>query len=418
MNKFKFTAWILGIALVGFVGCKKEFDAPPGHELPVGQIITIDSLINIFESNGSTTFTEDKSVFGVVTADELTGNFYHEFYFQDETTGTGMHVNLVHPGGVTEGDRVRINLNGTVLTSMNELLTIDEVDVDKNVFIQENLVNVEPVTITLVQVPNYLSRLVRIEGVQMSSDEACATFANGQAEPPVSMNRTLMDCDGNTIILRNSGYANFADEVMPVGNGTFVGIVSKYNSDYQLKVRRPSDMDMTGDRCNGEPTIDCNSFYLSKNFEDMDINSGGWTTQVVVGSHDWDAYIHEGAKFARMTNYDGGNTPSEAWMISPAVDLSEATAPFLNFTSAVGYDGDPLQVFVSTDYISGDPTTATWIELPATFPDTNGDWWQWTDSGNLDLSDYLTANTRIAFKYIGADDSGSTWEVDDILITE
>ena len=420
MNKFKITAWILGVALIAFVGCKKEFDAPPGHELSEGQILTIDSLINMFNQDGEVTFTEDMSVFGIVTADELTGNFYHEFYFQDENTGTALHVNLVNPGGVTEGDKVRINLNGATLTSMNELLTLDEVDVDKNVFIQENLVNVEPTTITLDNLEGNISKLVRIEGVQLVSEEMCETFANGQADPPVSFNRTLMDCNGNEIILRNSGYSNFADEIMASGNGTFVGILSKYNADWQLKVRRPSDMDLNGDRCGGEPTQDCTAAtFLDKDFNDLDINSGGWTTQVVVGTLDWHTGEYNGDQFGTMSNYNGSNNLAEAWLISPAVDLSVTSSASLNFKTIVGYSGDPIEVLVSTDYSSGNPNDATWTTLSAELAPITGSWTPtWVNSGSIDLTDYLSSTTRVAFKYIGAADEGCTWEIDDIIITE
>ncbi|HMU14081.1 MAG TPA: choice-of-anchor J domain-containing protein, partial [Flavobacteriales bacterium] len=43
--------------------------------------------------------------------------------------------------------------------------------------------------------------------------------------------------------------------------------------------------------------------------------------------------------------------------------------------------------------------------------------WTWTPSGALDLSAYLSNNTRIAFKYTGSASDGKTWELDDIKIT-
>lgn len=421
MNKFKLTGWILGIALLtAFVGCKKDFDAPPGHELNNDQIITIDSLLNLYAGNGEVIFEDDISVFGVVTADELTGNFYHEFYFQDKTTGTALHVNLINPGGVTEGDEVRISLKGTKLTSMNELITLDEVDVDVNVFIQENLVDVVPLTITLSELTGNASKLVKLENVQLITDEMCQTFANGQSDPPTSFNRTIMDCNGNTIILRNSGYANFADVIMPAGNGTFVGILSKYNNDWQLKARRPSDLAFDGERCGGEPTQDCTAeTFLDKDFNDMDIYSGGWSTETIIGTLDWTIGEYNGDVFGKMSNYADGNHDAEAWLISPDVDLSTVASATLNFKTIVGYSGSPIEVLVSTDYTSGNPNDATWTTLSAELAPITGSWTPtWVNSGNVDLSDFLTSTTRIGFKYTGPDDEGCTWEIDDIIITE
>ena len=38
----------------------------------------------------------------------------------------------------------------------------------------------------------------------------------------------------NSRVVRNSGYASFAADQLPSGNGTFIGILSKFNSDYQF----------------------------------------------------------------------------------------------------------------------------------------------------------------------------------------
>jgi len=36
------------------------------------------------------------------------------------------------------------------------------------------------------------------------------------------------------------------------------------------------------------------------------------------------------------------------------------------------------------------------------------------NSGDIDLSTYISTNTRVAFKYTGTENSGSTWEIDDV----
>lgn len=417
MNKINLTVLVLGMIFLGvFAGCKKDFDEPPRRELPAGATITIDSLINLYDADGSYTFTEDIAVYGVVTTDEVSGSFYKELYFQDAATGSGMHMTFPETSGITAGDRIGVNLNGITLEKDHELLALVNVDPIESVFIKENLVEVTPQLITMNEInDDMLSRLIKLENVQIISDEACMVYATEEES-----NRHIEDCDGNEIILRNSAFSNFKDQIMPGGNGTFVGILSKYNDDYQLKLRAPAELVMNGERCNGEPTTDCNALvYLFKDFEDEDLNSGGWTTEAVVGTLAWEASGFSGDNFAKMSNYNGANNLSEAWMISPAVDLTSATTVNFSFITKVGYNGDPISVYVSTDYTSGSPTDATWTELNATLSAITGSWSpNWTSSGLIDLADYKTANTRVAFKYIGQDDDGCTWEVDDILITE
>lgn len=38
-----------------------------------------------------------------------------------------------------------------------------------------------------------------------------------------TVNRTLTDCNTN-VIVRNSGYANFAGDPLPSGNGSFISV--------------------------------------------------------------------------------------------------------------------------------------------------------------------------------------------------
>ena len=57
----------------------------------------------------------------------------------------------------------------------------------------------------------------------------------------------------------------------------------------------------------------------------------------------------------------------------------------------------------------------TWNQLQATLSTGNFDW---VSSGNIDLTSYAGTNTYVAFKYTGSSSDGSTWEIDEIMITE
>ena len=156
--------------------------------------------------------------------------------------------------------------------------------------------------------------------------------------------------------------------------------------------------------------------YLDKNFDDDVLTSGGWTTQLVIGTLNWDTYTFGGEIFARMSNYNGTNNASETWLISPAMDLSTAITPTLTFISACNFTGAALELMISTNYDgTSAPGTATWTSLTATWsPGT----YTWTSSGNVDLSAYIASGVYIAYKYTGSASDGKTWEVDDILVNE
>jgi hypothetical protein len=164
------------------------------------------------------------------------------------------------------------------------------------------------------------------------------------------------------------------------------------------------------------------TIYLTKDFNDLSLNSGGWTTQVVVDTTNWYAADYNGDQFAKISNYNNGNVPSEAWLISPAVDLSNASQPNLSFGTIMKFAGAALTLYISTDYDgTSNPTSqGTWIDITsnANWDTNNSSWGNWTNSGDIDLSSFTSSSIYVAYKYTGTSSDGSTWEVDDILIKE
>lgn len=156
--------------------------------------------------------------------------------------------------------------------------------------------------------------------------------------------------------------------------------------------------------------------YLGKDFEDQDINSGGFTTQVVVGTADWFSQEYSNNNFAKMTNYSGGsNTASESWFVTPAVDLSGATSPILSFANSANFSGADLEVYVSTDYDgTSAPSTATWTALTGNL---SAGAYDWVNSGEMALT-ATTASTYFGFKYTGSASDGKTWQIDSIFVAE
>ena len=163
--------------------------------------------------------------------------------------------------------------------------------------------------------------------------------------------------------------------------------------------------------------------YLDKDFNDLSLTSGGWTTQIIIDTTNWFVDSFGGDDFVKATNYSNSqNVPSNTWLISPAVDLSSATQPMLSFETIMKWPGSALVLHISTDYNgTSNPTQqGTWTDITAlaTWDVDNTTWGSWTPSGDVDLTSYISSTTYIAYEYLGSANSGSTWEIDNIKITE
>lgn len=163
--------------------------------------------------------------------------------------------------------------------------------------------------------------------------------------------------------------------------------------------------------------------YLDKDFNDLSLTSGGWTTQIIIDTTNWFVDSFGGDDFVKVTNYSNSqNVPSNTWLISPAVDLSSATQPMLSFETIMKWPGSALVLHISSDYDgTSNPTQqGTWTDITAlaTWDVDNTTWGSWTPSGDVDLTSYISSTTYIAYEYLGSANSGSTWEIDNIKITE
>lgn len=398
------------LAVIVTMSCRKEFDTPAEKVIPTGNIYTIQELKQWYADSGEYGVKEDLSVYLTITGDERSGNLYKTVYGQD--TSGSIAISLLYSGGVYVGDYVRIYLKGTRIRENYGLLVIDSVDTDKNIIkiSTNNTVNIK--TVTLAEIDESLeSCIIRIDSAQFNYNYIGQTFADAVTKS--SKNTSIEDCDGNSIILRNSGYANFAASTIPQGRGALTAIVGEYNGIMQLYIRDINDINFTGDRCPGT-----NNIKLLKDFEDLSVSSGGWITKKVIGTTSWVTASFGSDNFGKITNYNGtSNSQAETWLISPSVDLSASTSATFSFDNTCNYTGPTLEVLISSNYDgTSAPSTATWTALSPTLSSGS---WAWVNSGDLNLASYLgSANIYVAFKYTGTSSTGRTWEIDNIKIAE
>ncbi len=243
---------IVAVLLAGIfiTACVKEdFDKPPVGSLPVGEVLTISELRQMYADSGETdvVFNRDYSLYATVTMGSSSGNIYKNAYIQDD--GGAINLHLKENGGVRTGDSIRVYLKNCVLSKYNELLQIDQVDNDSNIIIIANQKYIDPVAVTIPEIKTgaYESFLVKLEDVEFAENELNKTYAN----PNESGNRILENCSFETLIVRTSNYANFAEDSIPDGKGSMVAVVGRYNDDWQLYIRTLDEVNLTGERCEG-----------------------------------------------------------------------------------------------------------------------------------------------------------------------
>jgi len=413
MKKISFLFISTLLIIVSVTSCvKREYDEPPAVVIPTGNVLTIADLYQMYQDSvvaqgvPQYKFTGDYSVYAVVSMDDKLGNIYKTAYVQDGNNAMKLHT--LSSGGLYQGDSIRIYLKGLLLMDYNGILQLDSVNVDKNIFKQATQKVISPLHVTIPELaahisdPTYQCKLVILDSVQFVDPNQ--TYAD-----PANLNDRncmLTDKDRNQIIVRNSAYATFAGDSLPKGNGSLIAIMGVYGSDLQLYVRSTDELKMNNARF-PDP-------YLNKNFDDGSVTSGGWTTQEVTGNIPWTIY---GGNVASISNYNGSsNTACETWLISPAMDLSSAVGPVLTFQNAKNYTGPDMLCEISTDYDgSSAPSTATWTSVNYT-KSTGG--FSFVNSGNIDLSNYLSSSVYVAFVYTGTNSDGATWELDNVLVVE
>ena len=273
----------------------QEFDAPPvdGEDPGLTATMTIAELKAMHTFGTFTEIGEDVIIRGIVTADDRSGNLYRTFIMQDETAGIQVLVNLtnnyiyyaqgreifIKAEGLYLGDfRGVLQLGGYLTTENGSQSLGDILDLTNTIFPGKLTDGVTPAEKTISALnDDDINTLIKLSDVQFTPLDRGQTYADAVGRS--SLNRELQDCDGNPIVVRTSGFSDFAASLTPDGSGMAVGIYSTFGTTKQLLIRDTTDIMFTEALCGqGNPE----DFIAISEVRDL---YSGTTTAVPASKH-------------------------------------------------------------------------------------------------------------------------------------
>ncbi|MBR3490774.1 MAG: T9SS type A sorting domain-containing protein [Bacteroidales bacterium] len=168
------------------------------------------------------------------------------------------------------------------------------------------------------------------------------------------------------------------------------------------------------------PTVDATTedIYILL-YEDFEDGLGVFTAYNAYGDQEWHQGSYQGTTYANMNGYaEGAAHQNEDWLIGyvQVPDLT-FTDIFVEFSTAMKFDGDPLRVVLSTDYDGqSDPSDFEWVDITDAFDYSTGNY-EWVESGSLNVVDLVNNGSfYIAFIYTSNDEAASSWEIDYVKV--
>lgn len=321
LNKYLSIASLALLASGALTSCQNDFDLPPlkAPEATMKPNTTIaqlkseywQSADNYYITLGQNSSNEDIIVHGRVISSDATGNIYKSLVIQDETGALAFSINQTGlNNNYRVGQEIVVNLtglgfgkyaalqqvggygeyNGTPQVSFMDFNLFEE-HTELNQFPNSKYVYVNPgeerpengmycIVADMGNLPT------TPEGLQQYQSQF-VVFRNvhfelgGQApysESDATTNRTLIDANGNSIIVRNSNYSSFRGETLPSGTGDVMGILSYYNGTWQLLLNSTADCHFESKGQKNDP------YTVAEAIEAQGTGKTGWIEGYIVGS--------------------------------------------------------------------------------------------------------------------------------------
>lgn len=349
---------------------------------------------------GSAIKAPARTIRGVVISDITNGNVdTRTMVLQDGNSGITIRFEAAHNRSL--GDSISLAIGNDSLKLFSGLLQLGATTPNINVLGTGRTVTPRVATVAqiIANAAAWESTLVQVTN---------ATIAGGST---YSGNKTLTDGTTGSLTLYTRTAAVFAAASIPTGTVTVVSVLSKFNTTLQLQMR--FEADVTG----GTPVV----YSFQEPFTTATIGQPialtGWVDFAEVGDSVWRARSFSNNTYAEAKCFNSAQPNMTAWLITPSINLSVNS--FLTFSTSLAFwTHDLLTVHISTNYTSGNPTTATWTQLNPTLPTSGATNYAFLGSGDVNLATYTGQSVRIAFKYTGSQSQSrtTTYQVDDVRV--
>ncbi len=298
----------------------------------------------------------DLVIEGYVISSDEAGNFFSTLYFQDRlvnpTEGFQIEIDLrdshlFYP----VGSKIYIKLKGLYLgrskgvfklgatfTSFGNVSVgrLPASVVDQHIFVScESDIVLQPTEISILDLREDLTNtLVQFNSLEIPEREQGELFAMENEETE----RMLTDCNDNEIILLNSGFSDFQNELLPEGNGTITGVLLRENDNYLIAVRNLEDINFTQERC--EDIIDeftSTNIFISE-LADPENNPGARFVELFNSNSEalplkgWklNRYTNDNTEISSTVDFSGRSiAPKNTLVISPNAEEFEKVYGFM-----------------------------------------------------------------------------------------
>ena len=408
--------------------------APYGNNsLREKNVISIADLKTQFATiinsdNGYKQIEKDMMIKAVVTGNDVSGNIYNQVSVQDASGAIIIAINGSGLSGyLPVGQEILVNLKGLYIGSYKKLPQIGGVNtklsdgslgmgkIERAIWNEHfkilnpgeadaSTVVPEEFDLTKLTDAAYMDanvgKLMTLKKVKFAS----ANGTNVWAPDDTNTSLELIDAEtgkrisSSNLVVRNSGYSKFANEVVPKGVFDITGIFTRYNNTWQIVLRSTDDLKQVV------------LAYLSEPF---DASQGNFTIDNIKLA-DGVEFVWKWASAAygmKASGYvNGSKQELQSRLKSPAIDLKSAKSAKLMFDQAINFASDMKQeckVQISTD-------GKTWTDLDVQgYPTENS----WTFvSSTADLTKYCGKTIYIGFLYSSSPTGAPTWEVKNFAV--
>ena len=384
------------------------------------------TIIN--SDNGYKLIEKDMMIKAVVTGNDVSGNIYNQVSVQDASGAIIIAINGSGLSGyLPVGQEILVNLKGLYIGSYKKLPQIGGVNtklsdgslgmgkIERAIWNEHfkilnpgeadaSTVAPEEFDLTKLTDAAYMDanvgKLMTLKKVKFAS----ANGTNVWAPDDTNTSLELIDAEtgkrisSSNLVVRNSGYSKFANEVVPQGVFDITGIFTRYNNTWQIVLRSTDDL---------------KSVVLAYLSEPFDASQGNFTIDNIKLA-DGVEFVWKWASAAygmKASGYvNGSKQELQSRLKSPAIDLKSAKSAKLMFDQAINFASDMKQeckVQISTD-------GKTWTDLGIQgYPTENS----WTFvSSTADLTKYCGKTIYIGFLYSSSPTSAPTWEVKNFAV--